>query len=229
MSTLPKALEPNETPGTLKQDEVSEMWNSLTHKQQDWLVEYLHNGMNGAQATRDSAYQCNTDAAARQRGVTNMHHPKIRQLVQHACRRHIGESELLKRVTDIARASWEHFVSFEDGKAVPDLQKARDRGKMHLVEEVKWDTEYDEEAGETVRYVKSIRLKDDQRAHDQLFKAFGLYDSDGDTTTVEQVTVNQWNQELNAHLQGEADSERWPEVSANGHSNGQLNGDTNGS
>ena len=209
---LPKQLQPTDTPGTLEDQEVSTLWHQLTDKQRSWLMEYLSNGLNATQAVKDSAYQTSEDDQCRAMGHQNRTHPKIRPLIQHACRRHMTENEVLKHVSHIARATWEDFLSFTDGgRVVPDLQKARQRGKMKLVDKIKWDAEYDEEKGEVVRYVKKLQLKDSQKAHDQLLKATGAFDlEEGAQVNAQNVTINQWNQELNAHLQGEGD--RWPQV-----------------
>ena len=210
MAKLPAPLQPNDDPGTLRDQEVSQLWHSLTGKQQSWLMEYLTNGLNATKAMRDSEYQTTDHDACRSMGYQNRTHPKIQPLIQHACRRHMTEHEVLQRVSQIARASWEHFLSFEDGRVVPDLEKARDRGKMHLVDEIKWNAEYDEDKGEVVRYVSEIQLKDDQKAHDQLLKATGAFKLEEGAPEIENLTINQWNQELNAHLKGEND--RWPQV-----------------
>ena len=221
---LPADLQTSDHPDTpsngYREQEVSELWHSLTPKQQSWLMEYLTNGLNAARAVKDSAYETDDDESCRAMGHKNRTHPKLRPLIQHACRRHMTEGEVLKRVSQIARASWEDFLSFENDRVVPDLEKARDRGKMHLVEQVKFDTVLNEETGEVVRYVSEIKLKDDQKAHDQLLKATGAYELNAPDATVENLTINQWNQQLNAHHQGTG--ERWPEVeeakeAKNGH------------
>ena len=66
------------------------------------------------------------------------------------------------------------------------------------------------ENGEVVRYVEEIQLKDDQKAQKQLLKATGAYDVETPDTNVENLTINQWNEDLNDHLKGEGD--RWPQV-----------------
>lgn len=212
MAGLPKQLTPSASPGTLQEDEIKNLWHSLTGLQQDWLLEYLTNGLNATAAVRDSAYKTNDNESCKQIGYQNRNHPKIRPLIAHAMRRHMTQNEVLKRVSQIARASWEDFLSFEDGKVRPDLEKAKARGKMHLVKKIEWDTEYNEAKGEVVRYVKRIELKDDQKAQKQLLRATGAFDTEDGGTTVENLTINQWNQQLDAHLQGESEEERWPEV-----------------
>jgi hypothetical protein len=212
MATLPKPLKSREGPGTLHQDEVQSLWHSLTPKQQSWLQEYLSNGLNASEAVRQSEYKAKDNDSCRAIGHQNRQHPKLRPLIEHACRRHMSQNEVLKRVSQIARASWEDFLRFEDGQAVPDLAKARQRGKMHLVDKIEWGAEYNEATGEVDRYVKRIELKDDQKAQQQLLKATGAFDTEDGGTKVENLTINQWNNELNAHLQGDAQEERWPSV-----------------
>lgn len=214
MASLPQPLQTDESVGAIKEHEVQNLWHSLTDKQQSWLMAYLSNGLNATEAVHEAGYQTSSADSARQMAYQNKTHPKMRPLIAHACQRHMGEDEVLRRVSEIAQATWEDFVSFEDGELVPDLEKAKARGKMHLVKEVQWSAEYNEARGEVVRYVKKIKLKDDQKAHDQLLKVFGAY-ADEDGATIENMTVNQWNQQLNAHLQGQAEEERWPQVPDN--------------
>jgi len=207
---LPKQLQPTDSPGTLEDQEVSELWHQLTDKQRSWLMEYLSNGLNATQAVMDSAYQTSDDDQCRAMGHQNRTHPKIRPLIQHACRQHMTENEVLKRVSHIARATWEDFLSFEGSRVSIDLHKARQRGKMDCVKEIHQDTRQVGEHEEEV-YIKKIKLEDRQKAHDQLLKATGAFDlEEGAQVNAQNVTINQWNQQLNAHLQGEGD--RWPQV-----------------
>lgn len=207
MANLPAPLEPEEAPGTLRETEVAELWHGLTDLQQNWLLAYLSNGLNATEAVRQAGYKATDPDSCRAMGHTNRNHPKMRPLIEHACQRHMTKNEVLQRVTEVARASWEDFIRFtEDGRVVPDLEKAKRRGVMHLVDQVKWDTD---DLGN--QYVSEIKLKDSQKAQDQLLKATGAYDVEEAGTHVENLTINQWNQQLDAHLQGD-ESDRWPEI-----------------
>lgn len=208
---LPRPLQPREH-GLLEEHEISTLWHSLTEKQQSWLQEYLSNGLNATQAVRDSAYKSTDPASCRSIGWENRNHPKIKPLIEHACRHAMTENEVLRRVSDIARATWEDFLSFENGRVKIDLEKARQRGKLHLVKEIRQDTRQVGEHEEEV-YIKKIKLKDDQKAHDQLLRAHGTYEADEEGgAKVENLTIQQWNTQINQHLQGETDETPWPAV-----------------
>jgi hypothetical protein len=208
MASLPPVLEADADPGTLAKDEVSGLWHKLSTKQQEWLREYLTNGLN-AQDAALAAYQTNDNDSAASIGYDNKNHPRIRRLIEHACRRHMSENEALQRLSSFARVTFDDFVSFgEDGTPEIDLQKAKERGVMHHIKEIKM--EENEVTGDT--YVADLKLRDPVKPNMKLLKALGAFDNDdGEGPT--NVTFKQWIGKLEKHTSTERwDESPWPEV-----------------
>lgn len=212
MSELPKILNEDATPGTLADEEISDLWHSLTPQQQSWLQEYLTNGLNASQAAWDSEYQVTTDESARATGYRNKNHPKIRRLIEHACRRHMSENEALQRLSSFGRVSFADFVSFDDdGMPTIDLQKARERGVLHHVKSIKRDTRQVGEHKEET-YIKDLKLRDPVKPNIEILKALGAYDDEEDESAAN-VTFNAWINRIEAHLStDEEETGGWPQV-----------------
>lgn len=213
MAQLPRVLREDADPGTLARDEVKALWRSLTGKQQSWLQQYLTNGLDATKAVYDSEYQTSDPKSASQIGYENRNHEKMRMLIEHACRRHMSENEALQRLSSLGRVTFADFISFDEdtGKPQVDLQKARDRGVMHHIKSIKWDTrqvgEHEEET-----YVKDLKLHDPVKPNTKILKALGAFDHGGDEDAVENVTFNQWITKIEDHTSGRADDSPWPEV-----------------
>ncbi len=178
MADLPSFLCVQEARSNLTEQEVRALWTGLTDLQQAWLLKYVQNGLNATQAAKDAGYQCSSDASYRQQGFENRRHRKIRPLLLHVMSRHVSVDEALTRLSSIARGSMGDFLSFDDnGRAIPDLDKARKRGSLHLIKEVKFTRRRDEETGEEVVEVASIKLYDSLKALRTILKAQGAFGS----------------------------------------------------
>jgi len=209
MASLPRPLREDADAGTLAEDEVRGLWQTLTAKQQSWLAEYLSNGLNATQAVRDSEYNPGSEQMAQNMGYQNKHHEKMRRLIEHACRRHMSENEALQRLSSLARVSFADFLSFDDeGEPFVDLQKARDRGVMHHIKSIKWDTRRVSKNHEE-RYVKDLKLRDPVKPNIEILKTLGVYDDESDVP--ENVTFNAWIGDIREHLSGSEQSP-WPQV-----------------
>lgn len=211
MSKLPKVLRADADPSALAKDEISGLWHSLTPKQQSWLSQYLTNGLNAAQAVRDSDYNTTTQDSAKNLGYKNKHHPKIRRLIEHACRRHLSENEALQRLSSFAKVTFADFVSIgDDGSMEIDLAKARDRGVMHHIKEIKRDTrKVGPDHEET--YIKNLKLRDPVKPNIEILKALGAYEHDEEGPS--NVTFNAWINRVDNHLSTDTDEDGgWPDV-----------------
>lgn len=212
MSSLPSVLEPSDAPGTLPEDEVSETWHSLTSLQQNWLLEFLTNGLNAAQAARDAGYEMNGDKSMpTTQGYQNRHHPKISKLIEHAGRRHMGEREALLRLSSQGRATWADFISFrDDGSVKIDLKKAERRGVLHHIKSMQQGTRERRDGSEET-YIKNLTLRDPIKANIEILKLLGAYD-DKEQEPTGDVTFNTWINGLREELSTEDEEEVWPEV-----------------
>lgn len=207
MPSLPKVLEPDADPGTLADDELKGLWHDCSPKQKDWLQEYLNNGLNAKQAALD-VYATDNEESASAIGYQNKNHPRLRRLIEHACRRHMSENEALQRLSSLARVTFADFVSFdEQGNPEIDLEKAQKRGVMHHIKELKM--EENEVTGET--YVADLKLRDPVKPNVKLLKALGAFDDEEEDAT--SVTFNQWIGKLERHTSTEEyEDSPWPEV-----------------
>ena len=206
MPSLPAVLEPDADPGTLATDEVKGLWHKCSQKQKQWLEEYLTNGLNAKQAALD-VYATDDERSASQIGYENKNHPRLRRLIEHACRRHMSENEALQRLSSFARVTFADFVSFNGhGEPEIDLEKAQRRGVMHHIKEIKMDEK--ETTGET--YVSDLKLRDPVKPNIKLLKALGAFEDEDEGAT--NVTFNQWIGKLEKHTSTEDTETPWPEV-----------------
>lgn len=102
----------------------------LTDKQQAFINEYLQ-CWNAAQAARKAGY---SEMTARSIGSENLTKPDIVEEIQ----RRITEmtmsaDEALIRLSDHARADMSDFITIRHGLPFVDLEKASQRGKLHLL------------------------------------------------------------------------------------------------
>ena len=187
MAELPTVFQDADGPTTLSQADRTELWHSLTELQQRWVVCWLENGFNATQAAKDAGYQASSEADFRRIGYDNRHHPKIQRLCSVLMDRHMGADETLVRLSDIAKGSMQDFVS-EDDEGTPqiDLGKAKKRGVLHLIKDLK--IEPNEEGTPTIRVKLYSKVKALKTIADLL--ELGSEDEAGDQVTVYQQVNN---------------------------------------
>lgn len=201
MTQLPAKLQDTGAPAELTEEEISSLWHGLSDLQQAWFLEYMGNGFNATQAAKDAGYQAKSDEVFRRIGSDNRHHPKLLKLRRAMMQRHMGADEAFARLAQIARSDMQDFLDVqEDGTAVPNFQKAKERGALHLLKEVKIEQTEDPETGEVTTKVK-FKLYDKQKAQKQILDLLGAGDGEG-----EGDTVYQFNQQINNYLEGEGDT-----------------------
>ena len=144
----------------------------LNARQEAFVTEFLK-CRNGAEAARRAGY---APRSARVQASVLLTNPniaaKIKRRTEEAA---MGEDEVLGRLADQARGTIEDFISFNLGPYPTftlDLDKARERGRLHLVKKLKYNSEgYPE-----------IELYSAQDALVQLGKNLGLFVDKADIT-----------------------------------------------
>ena len=148
----------------------------------------------------------NSTEAARLAGYKNPNKLGPRQLVkvgvQDAIRQRLSElqagtDEVLTRLASHSRATMEDFIGSMDRV---DLDRARERGVMHLIKKIKQrTTTVSKESGEDVEthYVE-LELYDAQDATVQLARILGLY--------IERIEVNELREKADDELIAEFQS-----------------------
>jgi hypothetical protein len=206
MASLPAPLQSDRDDITA--EETATIWHSLSDLQQAWLMEWLSNGHNAMQAAKDAGYQCRNDNTYKQVGHENRHHEKIAELIRRSMERHMGEGECMSRLEAIAKGSMEDFLRIDDqGQPQIDLDKAKRRGQLHLIKKIRTTTRRYAD-GEKIETKVDLQLYSKQRAIEKLLDAHGAFtDADREASRAD-VTINQWVQQINNHLEGGESA--WP-------------------
>lgn len=168
------------------QAEYDAALGDLPPKQRRLVVEYLRDLHQRNAAIRAGYSPKTADVQA----STLLRKPKIRAAVELGMQLHcMPEAEVLKRLSDQARADADDFISIyespllsadgqpildQDGQPIVryfpslDLKKARDRGKLHLIREVTYTA-----------HGPAIKTYDAQAALVQIAKIRGMYKDEG--------------------------------------------------
>ncbi len=115
--------------------------NELTGKQRAFIDAYFACRFNGTEAARRAGYggDENALAAAASRLLRSV---KVKEAVANRWKAHgMTAEEVTARLTEQARGSMEDFLYFKDGYCRPDLNAARDAGKLHLLKSASWTKE----------------------------------------------------------------------------------------
>jgi phage terminase small subunit len=110
----------------------------LTDKEWLFVLLYTGNGFNGTQAAIDAGY---SDRSARSIASENLKKPDIRRAVDERLNEMaLGASQILAGLADHANASMEDFIDIDaKGKPALNLNKAKARGKLHLIKKLSYD------------------------------------------------------------------------------------------
>lgn len=112
---------------------------ALSAKQRIFVDEYLK-CRNAAEAARRAGY---SERTARSIGSENLTKPDIREEMERLTKeKAMGPDEALGILADQARGTMEDFVSFNEAPYPTftlDLDKARRRGVLHLIQELSYD------------------------------------------------------------------------------------------
>lgn len=139
----------------------------LTKRQQVFIAEYLR-CWNATDAARLAGY---SKKSAYSIGSENLSKPEIKAIIDREIEtKAMGASEVLARLSDMARAS---FVDVLSGDDEFDMTLARETGKMHLVKSIK-RREFTDKEGNTTRTTE-VELYDAQAALVHLGKHHKLF------------------------------------------------------
>jgi len=138
----------------------------ITISQAIFVEEYLANGFNATEAAKAAKYAAFNRGGYSSIGASVLKGKKVKALVaRRIAERALAANEVIDRYREVADGTVEDFISDSDGFI--DLSKARDRGKLHLLKEVKFDD------GDVM-----IKLRDQDKALDQIARSLGVFEKD---------------------------------------------------
>lgn len=134
---------------------------ALRDKQQAFIAHYLA-CLNATEAARRAGYSEKTAHAI---GWENLRKPEIRAAIDARLKElHLSSDEVLARLSEMAVADMDDFITPIKGGARLDIRKAKERGKLHLVKKFSKG-----------KNGTSIELHDAQAALVQLGRYHGLF------------------------------------------------------
>lgn len=149
----------------------------LTIKQKKF-IEYYIRTMNGNEAAKLAGYKGDYHTMS-QVAYDNMRKPHIVEEVNRRLRElTMGTDEVVYRLHKQATGSMEDFLDItEAGDVEVDLRKAKRRGVLALIKEIKHDkyVDTDKDGNTHTTYRTTVRLHDSQQALDKLMRFYGMY------------------------------------------------------
>lgn len=155
---------------------MSDLPVKLTKRQEAFVRAYVGEArLVGATAARLAGY---SERCAPQVACQALRNPQVQCAIRYLLEQQsLGATEVTAYVSDQAKASLEDFFDIEDGKPVLNLEKAKERGRLHLVRKIRF--------GRDGRTVEELELHDSQKALEMLARVHGLFE-DRHTLTLEQ-------------------------------------------
>jgi hypothetical protein len=149
----------------------------ITISQAIFVEEYLANGFNATEAAKAAKYSAFNRGGYSSIGASVLKGKKVKALIaRRIAERAIAANEVIDRYREVADGTVEHFLA--DGDGYIDLKKARDRGKLHLLKEVKFDD------GDV-----TIKLRDQDKALDQIARSLGVFEKDNNVSLPAEVVA----------------------------------------
>lgn len=109
----------------------------LTAKQQKFIIEYFKCGMNATEAAARAGYKGDRATLA-VTGSENLRKPNIREQIEKRMEADaMSASEVVARLSAIARTDMSEFVTIKHGITFLDAEKAEKAGVLHLLKKVK--------------------------------------------------------------------------------------------
>jgi len=176
----------------------------VTMCQAIFVEEYLANGFRKADAAKAAKY-----AAFGRGGYSSvasgvLRSKKVKALIaRRIAERAMDANEVIDRIREVANGSVADMLSDDNGYI--DLAKARERGKLHLIKEVKFDD------GDV-----TIKLRDADKALDQLARSLGVFEKDNRVSLPPEVLalLGLSAAELQAREDAYADMGEWEDEDA---------------
>jgi phage terminase small subunit len=132
-----------------------------------FVEEYLANGFNATDAAKAAKYSAFSRGGYSTIGSSVLKKPKIKALVaRRIAERALSANEVVDRIREVADGSIADVLS--DDTTFIDLSKAKQRGKLHLLKEVKIGEDGD----------VHVKLRDQDQALDKLARSLGVYEKD---------------------------------------------------
>lgn len=113
--------------------------DALSAKHRKFVQVFVRNGFNATDAAREAGYSGKyVDRTA----WSIARRPDVKKAVHHLIDEQVmSQQENLARLADIATATMDDFVDIDaDGQPVLNLNKAKERGKLHLLKKVGYDS-----------------------------------------------------------------------------------------
>lgn len=149
----------------------------ITMSQAIFVEEYLANGFNATEAAKAAKYSAFNRGGYSSIGASVLKGKKVKALVaRRIAERALAANEVIDRYREVADGTLEDFIG--DGNGFIDLAKARDRGKLHLLKEVKFDD------GDVM-----IKLRDQDKALDQIARSLGVFEKDNNVSLPDSVVA----------------------------------------
>jgi phage terminase small subunit len=162
---------------------------SLSNLQREFINQYFLCGRNATEAAIRAGYKCKNRVVAASIGFENLRKPQISEAIEARMEESaMSAAEVLYLLSEHARGNLNDFL---DKCGNPDLNKARARGKMHLVKKFKTKVTT---IKDVVTVEKEIELHDPQSALVQLGRFHKLF--------TDKVEVNDWRGEAIAAIRG---------------------------
>jgi phage terminase small subunit len=144
-----------------------------------FIEAYLSNGFNATRAARTAEYAGARANAADRIGHAVLQRDQVRKLIaRRVVEKTLNADEILGHWADLAKADMSDFVSVVMANhplhdepvavAVPDLAKAEEMGKLHLIKKVKMD----------VNGTFTLELRDQDQALNQIARHLGMFEKD---------------------------------------------------
>jgi hypothetical protein len=139
----------------------------ISMSQAIFVEEYLANGFSATEAAIAAKYAAFNRGGYARIASSVLKTPKIKALIaRRIAERALSANEVIDRIRDVADGSIADVLN-EDASFI-DLGRAKDRGKLHLLKEVKFGDD-----GEI-----QVKLRDQDQALDRLARSLGVYEKD---------------------------------------------------
>ncbi len=170
-----------------------------------FVEEYLANGFNAAEAARAAKYSAFSRGGYASIGSGVMKGKRVKSLIaRRIAERAIDANEVIDRYREVADGTVADFLG--DGCGFIDLSKAEDRKKLHLLKEIQFDDDGN---------IK-IKMRDQDKALDQLARSLGVFEKDNTTKLPTEVIalLGLSVSEIQARADAYADMKSWEDEDA---------------
>jgi phage terminase small subunit len=141
----------------------------LTGRQQAFVLEYVKDW----NATRSAIAAGYSKKTAYSIGSENLRKPEIKaEIDKRLTDMVMSSTEVLKRLSDMARSDMSDYIDIVDGKTILNLAKAKEDGKLHLIKSI----------APTAHGLR-VDLHDAQSALEKIGKYHGLFVERQDITS----------------------------------------------